>query len=127
VKTTCTHKRDVKTGSHRLKGHGNEADFRGFLQKSVPHESLTLTFEPFRIWLRIAEIFVIEKRISDSPSRESRRLLHFGESVSRRLTDSANRESANEFLKEKNLIILSVVVTQKPCPVILLGFYSLVR
>ncbi len=25
-----------------LKGHGNEADFLGFLQKLVPHESLTL-------------------------------------------------------------------------------------
>jgi hypothetical protein len=36
-----------------LKGHGNKADFLGFLQKSVPHESLTLPFEPFRIRLRI--------------------------------------------------------------------------
>jgi hypothetical protein len=36
-----------------LKGHGNEADFLGFLQKLVPHESLTLPFEPFRFWLRI--------------------------------------------------------------------------
>jgi hypothetical protein len=36
-----------------LKGHGNEADFLGFLQKLVPHESLTLTFEPFRFWLGI--------------------------------------------------------------------------
>ncbi len=33
--------------SNSLKGHGNEADFLGFLQKSVPHESLTLPFEPF--------------------------------------------------------------------------------
>jgi hypothetical protein len=36
-----------------LKGHGNEADFLGFLQKLVPHRSLTLPFEPFRFWLRI--------------------------------------------------------------------------
>ena len=36
-----------------LKGHGNEADFLGFFHKSVPHESLTLPFEPFRFWLRI--------------------------------------------------------------------------
>ncbi len=36
-----------------LKGHGNETDFLGFLQKLVPHESLTLPFEPFRFWLRI--------------------------------------------------------------------------
>jgi hypothetical protein len=36
-----------------LKGHGNEADFLGFLQKLVPQRSLTLPFEPFRFWLRI--------------------------------------------------------------------------
>ncbi len=36
-----------------LKGHGNETDFLGFLQKLVPHRSLTLSFEPFRFWLRI--------------------------------------------------------------------------
>ncbi len=35
-----------------LKGHGNEADFLGFLQKLVPHRSLTLPFEPFRFWSR---------------------------------------------------------------------------
>ncbi len=28
-----------------LKGHGNETDFLRFLQKLVPHESLTLPFE----------------------------------------------------------------------------------
>jgi hypothetical protein len=37
----------------RLKGHGNEADFLGFLQKLVSHRSLTLPFELFRFWLRI--------------------------------------------------------------------------
>ncbi len=36
-----------------LKRHGNEADFLGFLQKLVPHASLTLSFEPFLFWLRI--------------------------------------------------------------------------
>ncbi len=36
-----------------LKGYGNEADFLGILQKSVPRESLTLPFEPFRFWLQI--------------------------------------------------------------------------
>jgi hypothetical protein len=30
-----------------LKGHGNEADFLGFLHKSVRHRSLVLHFEPF--------------------------------------------------------------------------------
>ena len=29
-----------------VKGHGKEADFLGFLQKLVPHESLTLPFGP---------------------------------------------------------------------------------
>jgi len=36
-----------------LKGHGNEADFLGFLQKQVRHESLRLPFEPFRFRHRI--------------------------------------------------------------------------
>ncbi len=36
-----------------LKGHGNEADFLGFLQKSVRHRFLTLHLEPFRFGLRI--------------------------------------------------------------------------
>jgi hypothetical protein len=36
-----------------LKGHGNEADFLGFLQKLVPQRSLTHPFAPFRFWLRI--------------------------------------------------------------------------
>jgi hypothetical protein len=31
-----------------LKGHGNEADFLGFLHKWVQHRYLTLHFEPFR-------------------------------------------------------------------------------
>jgi hypothetical protein len=46
-----------------LKGHGNEADFLGFVQKLVPHESLTLPFEPFRFDFEFAEIFVIKYRI----------------------------------------------------------------
>jgi hypothetical protein len=36
-----------------LKGLGNETDFLGFLQKSVPHESLALPFEQFRFWPQI--------------------------------------------------------------------------
>jgi hypothetical protein len=38
---------------YSLKGHGNEADFLGYLQKLVPHDSLTLPFGPFRFWLQI--------------------------------------------------------------------------
>jgi hypothetical protein len=37
----------------RLKGHGNEADFLGFLHKLVPHRFITRPFEPFQFWLRI--------------------------------------------------------------------------
>ncbi len=44
-----------------LKGHGNEADFLGFLHKSK--------FRAVPLWAFFAEIFVIEKRLPDSPSR----------------------------------------------------------
>ncbi len=44
-----------------LKGHGSERDFLGVLQKLVPHESLTLSFEPFRFWLRIRGDIRIKK------------------------------------------------------------------
>ncbi len=77
---------------NNLKGHGNEADFLGFLQKSVPHESLTLRFELFRIWLGIRRNILVKKRLSDSPSR--------------RIDASSIRrvgESANKFLKDKSL------------------------
>jgi hypothetical protein len=57
-----------------LKGHGNETDFLGFLQKLVPHRSLTLLFEPFRFWLRIG---------GDIRNRKTTRLV--GESVTPRL------------------------------------------
>jgi hypothetical protein len=53
-----------------LKGHGNEADFLGVLQKSFPHESLTLHFELFQFSLRIrGDICNREKRLLDSLSR----------------------------------------------------------
>jgi hypothetical protein len=57
-----------KKKSKDLKGHGNEADFLGFLHKSVRHRSLTLHFDPFDFGCEVAEIFVIEKRLSDSAS-----------------------------------------------------------
>jgi hypothetical protein len=63
-----------------LKGHGNEADFLGFLQKLVPHRSLTLPFEPFRFWLRIR---------GDIRNRKTTPRL--GDSASRRLSDSVSR------------------------------------
>ncbi len=61
---------------YMLKGHGNEADFLGFFQKSVHHESLTLPFEPFRFSLLICgdlhNPIVIGKsgswRVADSPT-----------------------------------------------------------
>jgi hypothetical protein len=55
-----------------LKGHGNEANFLEFLQKLVSHRSLTLSFEPFRFWLRIRGDIRNRKtsrRLSDSASR----------------------------------------------------------
>ncbi len=42
-----------QTLDKRLKRHGNEADFLGFLHKSVRHWSFTVHFEPFRFWLQI--------------------------------------------------------------------------
>jgi hypothetical protein len=69
-----------------LKGHGNEADFLGFLQKLGPHRSLTLSSRS-AFGFEFAEIFVIEKRLPDSASR--------------RLSDSASRRVAFECLKEK--------------------------
>ncbi len=43
----------IKLWPSALKGHGNQPNFLGFLQKSVPHESLTLHFKPLRFSLRI--------------------------------------------------------------------------
>jgi hypothetical protein len=70
--------------TQNLKGHGNEADFLGFLQKLGPHTSLTLPFEPFRYWLRIR---------GDIRNRKTTPRL--AESGSRRLSDSANRGVAD--------------------------------
>ncbi len=92
-----------------LKGHGNEADFLGFLQKLGPHRSLTLPSSCSAFGFEFAEIFVIEKRLSDSASRgvddsPTRRVGEsafeclkekLGGSESRRLPDSANRGVAN--------------------------------
>jgi hypothetical protein len=69
-----------KYGISSLKGHGNEADFLGFLQKLVPHRSLTLLFEPFRFWLRIR-----------GDIRHRKMTLRLGESGSWWLADSASR------------------------------------
>jgi hypothetical protein len=58
---------------HNLKGHGNEADFLGFLQKSVRHRFLTLNFEPFRFGLRIRGDIHNRKttpRLAESGSRQ---------------------------------------------------------
>ena len=58
---------------HELKGHGNEADFLGVLQKSVRHRFLTLHFEPFRFGLRIRGDIRNRKttpRLAESGSRQ---------------------------------------------------------
>jgi hypothetical protein len=77
-----------------FKGHGNEADFLGFLQKLVPHRSLTLPFELFRFWLRIR---------GDIRNRKTTPRL--GESATLRLGESMTLqlgESAFECLKENS-------------------------
>jgi hypothetical protein len=56
-----------------FKGHGNEADFPGFLQKSVRHRFLTLHFEQFRFGLRIRRDIRNRKttpRLAESGSRQ---------------------------------------------------------
>ncbi len=52
-----------------LKGHGNEADFLGFLHKPVRHRSLHYVSSCSDFSFEFSEIFVIEKRLPDSPSR----------------------------------------------------------
>jgi hypothetical protein len=54
-----------------LKGHGNEADFLGLLHKPVQYRSITLRFISSRsdFGFEFAEVFVIKKRLPDSPSR----------------------------------------------------------
>jgi hypothetical protein len=91
-------KSTISSSICNLKGHGNEADFLGFLQKLGPYSSLTLPFEPFRFWLRIRGDIRKRKRLPESASRgvghsPTRRVgesltLRLGESRSRRLTDS---------------------------------------
>ncbi len=56
-----------------LKGHGNEADFLGFLQKSVRRRFLTLHLEPFQFDLRIRRDIRNRKstpRLAESGSRQ---------------------------------------------------------
>ncbi len=52
-----------------LKGHSNQADFLGFLHKSVRHRSSHYISSRSDFDFEFAEIFVIEKRLPDSPSR----------------------------------------------------------
>ncbi len=88
-----------------LKVHGNEADFLGFLQKVVPHESLTLPFGPFRFWLRNRGDIHLRKLIPGIVESESHTL---PASLIRGVGDSPHqryRESAIEFFKKKTLCI----------------------
>ncbi len=87
-----------------LKGHENEPDFPRFLHKSVRHRSLTLHFEPFRLWLRILRDIHIRKTtpqlndagsqglsvstirgVGDSPTQ------WYGESMTLCITDTQSR------------------------------------
>jgi hypothetical protein len=71
-----------------LEGHGNEADFLGFYEKSVRHRFLTLHFEPFRFGLRIRGDIRNRKT---TPRLGESATLRLGESGSHRLTDSPSR------------------------------------
>ncbi len=63
--------KNKKNLKNDLKGHGNDADFLGFLQKLVPHRSLTHYLSSRSDFgFEFAEIFVIENRLCDSTSRE---------------------------------------------------------
>ncbi len=80
-----------------LKGHGNEADFLGFLQKLVPHYLLSRSGFGFKF----AEIFIIEKRLPNSASRwlthsASRRV---GESMTAWLAELESRLLLFKFFK----------------------------
>jgi hypothetical protein len=74
-----------------LKGHGNEADFLGFLQKLVPYESLTLPFRPFRFWLRICGNIHVRKTTPRYHSYGESPTLRIGDTGSRRLPASQIR------------------------------------
>ncbi len=112
--------------------NGNEADFLGFLQKLVPHESLTLPFGQFRFWIRIRGDICTRKtipryhrygesptlRIGDTGSRRLTVLLSRGvddsphhwypESVTPRITDTESR--LLNFLKENSVSMIRRVV-----------------
>ena len=127
-----------------LKGHGNEADFLGFSQKLVPHESRTQPFGPFRFWLRIRGDIRIRKmtpryhrygesalesfkrklsasmirRVVDSPTQR------YGESATPRINDTESRRSErqckglmrNQFLQkpQKIRLIAMSLYEEKP-------------
>ncbi len=77
-----------------LKGHGNEADFLGVLQKLVPHWYFTLPFEPFRFWLRIRRDIRNQKttpRLAESAFECLKEILanrRVGDSPTRRVGES---------------------------------------
>ncbi len=64
MKTKSNFLETVPGNIYLLKRHGNEAGFLGFLKKLVPHRSLTIPFELFRLWLQIRN-----RRLSESASR----------------------------------------------------------
>jgi hypothetical protein len=93
---------------NKLKGHGNEADFLGFLQKLGPHRSLTLPFEPFRFWLRIRGD-IHNRQTTPRLTKSGSRLL--SDSASRGVADSPTRrvgESTTHRLAESGSRLLNV-------------------
>jgi hypothetical protein len=77
--------RNTVKNETQLKGHDNEADFLGILQKFVPHRSLTLPFEPF--WFFLAWI--------RGDIRDRKTTPRLGELANRRIGESALSDSAS--------------------------------
>ncbi len=85
-------------GTKVLKGHSNEEDFLGFCRNLFGIGPLHYILSRSDFGFEFAEIFIIEKRLPDSASREvadslTRRVgesltLRFGELGSRRLPSS---------------------------------------
>ncbi len=118
----CNADHFCNTTARNFKGHDNEADFLRFLQKLIPHESLTLPFEPFQFWLRIRGDIRIKKttpryhryretptpRISDTGSRQLPAPLIFG-LRSRQLPTSLIRGVRDSRITDTESLLLNLL------------------
>jgi hypothetical protein len=115
--------------------YGNETDFLGFLQKLIPHESLTLHFELFRFWLGICGDIRIRKTtpryhrwfrvsvirgVANSPHHwyAESQTLRITDTWSRRLPASPIRRVGYWMFKKKTLCIIDMESRWLPAPVV---------